>query len=351
MKRVPKIFLYRLGSDPEFLYVRKADLDYIITPANTILGKDKNKTTKSFIGTDSRPVIAEIRPSPCRNLKRHMYDLAYALHTSQQYIDEKHSGLEMFAQPYLSNETLGGHIHMSGFIACPTYRKLASLGYTINKENNFHPLGGEQLTVTPSLQTEVINGLNTQQILSPYTWGQVINFMMKPFEFWIQPWVQRERRNQHYGGPSSNDNVRLGPSKAPWHSDHGAYIHWEYRMPSTWLQHPWLAYAYLGLFKWTVLNLRQVSEAYFDSNPGNKHEDQPMQPDPDFHNFHPIRGAENEKNYRQLRDRIQLMQNRNNILTPDITDLFKVIEQCGEMREAWFAQSKVIDVAAWRRLL
>src|SRR5512144_3157417 len=116
MKTIPKFLLNRVGSDPEFLFVRRADLDFIITPACDILGKDKNKTTSSFIGTDNRPVLAELRPTPSHNLKRHLYDIAYALSVSQKYVDEKRAGHFLFATPHLHHETLGGHIHISGFI-------------------------------------------------------------------------------------------------------------------------------------------------------------------------------------------------------------------------------------------
>jgi hypothetical protein len=355
---VPKFHLYRMGSDPEFLFVKPADFDYTITPACSILGKDKAKTAASFIGCDNRPVIAEIRPTPSRNLKRHMYDLAYALHTAQQYVAQKHMGHELLAIPHLHNETLGGHIHVSGFLADPTWVQIAKYGWTIRADSGLVP---SPSTASESMQREIVHAINDGRLLTPYTWAQIMNWLLEPFEFWVMPWVQRENRNHHYGGPMSPDVIRLGVSTAPFARPDAVYVHWEYRLPSTWLIHPHLAYAYLGLAKLVMLNFRVVAEMWKVGPKIKKVKhlgtDPSIEPSPlnedggGLYNFHPIRPAENEQSFRVLTERLRTLREERLIVTPDIEAVFRLIEACERHRENWFARVQPINVEEWRRLL
>lgn len=354
--KIPKFQLYRMGSDPEFLFVKRADLDFIITPACTILGKDKAKTAASFIGCDNRPVIAEIRPSPSRNLKRHMYDLAYALHTAQQYIGSKHTGHDLLAIPTLHNETLGGHIHVSGFIDDPIWLEVRNYGYTWDPKHGLLPVH-PGANMPDSRMREVVPMFQQGTIITPFIWGQIMNWLLEPFENWIMPWTQRQFRNKHYGGAKHPDVVRLGVSKAPFTTEKTSYVHWEYRLPSTWLVHPHLAYAYLALAKLTILNFRLFAEAWTDSKSGSKPEidgDLPVpmgQNGEPLYNFTPMSEAANDKFMRAFADRVTALKRERLVITPDIADVFRAVEACAKARENWFARTTPINVEEWRRLL
>lgn len=360
MLRIPRFQLYRMGSDPEFLFAKKADLDFIITPACTILGKDKAKTTASFIGTDSRPVIAEIRPTPSRNLKRHMYDLAYAVVKAQSYVDERHKGHVMLASPSYLNETLGGHIHVSGFLDEPMYLDMARIGYTIGNSGQFAQAPGLVTQVFPdALQRQVMTDMQSGELLTPFEWGQVLNWLLAPFEFWFQPWVQREHRNKTYGGPLHPDVVRIGTSSPPFSRAGMAYVHWEYRLPSTWLLHPYMAMAYLSLVKLVMLNFKTVAREYAEGAKAKRRkgggfivpDEAPQPANPDLYNFHPVKEAENEQHYQVFAERLSTLQRSRPIITPDISDVFRMVAVCGENREKWFSPARPVMVEEWRKLL
>ena len=76
--------------------------------------------------------------------------------------------------------------------------------------------------------------------------------------------------NGPYGVPGSIDNMRAGDSARPTrvdpaHKDH-AYYHWEYRLPTVWLVHPWMAYLYLALAKRVMTNFMTVYEYRMDGH-------------------------------------------------------------------------------------
>lgn len=357
MKNIPRFLLNRVGSDPEFLFVRRADLDFIITPACDILGKDKAKTTSSFIGTDNRPVLAELRPTPSHNLKRHLYDIAYALDVSQKYVDEKRAGHLLFATPVLHHETLGGHIHISGYIDDPIYLALGEKGYTVGHQGQFQEMPGEeQKGISQSRLEELSHAIMQQECVTPFEWGKMMGFLMDPFEEWVQPWTQREQRNQHYGAEGGpGDLVRLGTSKG-LKREGLAYVHWEYRLPSTWLVHPYLAAAYLALAKFTMINWKRVvplakavvqpkkKKAYIEGGLAA--------PSPDgLYNFKPMKAADNNGQYKLFHERLQAVMQTRPLITPDISNLAFLLGQCEQRREQWFGRTQPVMVDEWRKLL
>ena len=355
---IPKFKLYRMGSDPEVLFVRPVDFDYVITPAYDVLGRDKKKTTSSFIGTDSRPVIAEIRPNPSRNLKRHLYEVAYAIVTTQDYLDTsaRWKGLKMLAYPHLHNENLGGHIHASFFIDDPLYLKLKQYGLTFGGGGNYiASIGGQEAQRNRDLEAEVVNAIMERRCVTPLIWGQALGWLLGPFEKWVQPWVPREVRNAHYGANASADLVRLGVSKPPYNHP-GAYVHWEYRMPSTWLQHPWLAYAYLGLAKLAMLNMPTVLKFWWAENPKDTqkkpsvNEGELIGAGPPPTQFNIIKTGDPGEAGRVLRDNLAKLMPRAR-MSNDLRNLAGVIEKCAENRVEWFRRPTPVDVEAWRKLL
>lgn len=350
---IPKFQLYRMGSDPEALFVKAVDFDWVITPAYDIIGKDKKKTTSSFIGTDSRPVIAEIRPNPARNLKRHLYELAHAVVTIQDYLDStpKWKGTKMLAYPHLHGENLGGHIHASMFVDDPLYKKLKQRGFTLGVDGNYlASLGGGEAR-NRELEAEIISRMNTNSIVTPQMWGGAMGYLLTPFEKWIQPWVARETRNTHYGLHGGRDTVRLGTSHTPY-SHKNAYVHWEYRLPSTWLQHPWLAYGYLGLAKLSLLNMTRVFGLYLDEYRPKK----PKGPVPDMSlldaptNFTVVPTGDPAAAGETLRQNLARLSLGARV-SKDLASLGTVLEQCNRRRGEWFSRPTPIDVEAWRKLL
>lgn len=363
---IPKMKLYRIGSDPEALFVRPVDFDWIITPAFDIIGRDKKKTTNSFIGTDNRPVIAEIRPNPSRNLKRHLYEIAYALTTTNDYLDssEKWKGNKIMAYPYLLGENLGGHIHASMFLDDPIYLKLKATGLTVGAGGlafaDYNGNVGGFAGRNRDIETEATTAIRERKIITPNLWGRAMGFLLTPFEKWVQPWVAREARNAHYGSESSPDAVRLGTSKVPFELSKMAYVHWEYRLPSTWLQHPWLAYAYLGLAKLTLLNMAAVFGLWLADNPKMKppkHDvlggtlAEPTMGDGGMPTQFTIltHGDPREAGVAFRRNLSRVLPGAH--FSRDLANLIGVVEKCATEREKWFHKPTPIDVEAWRKLL
>jgi len=358
---IPKMKLYRMGSDPEALFVKPVDFDWIITPAYDIIGRDKKKTTASFIGTDSRPVIAEIRPNPSRNLKRHLYEIAYAITTTADYLDSsaKWKGNKLMAYPHILGENLGGHIHASMFLDDPLYLKLKSVGLTFGGGGHYlaqYNGGTGDAPRNRELETEVMQAIQTRSHITPLVWGQAMSWLLTPFEKWVQPWVAREQRNAHYGAEMSPDAVRLGTSKQPFEIPKMAYVHWEYRLPSTWLQHPWLAYAYLGIAKLGLLNMKKLMGLYLEEGKGQKKGQTVAEA------FEAPDGLGMPTQFTILKHGdpseagAAFVRNMNRLLpgahvSRDLLNLMGVVEKCAARRGAWFSKPTPVDVEAWRQLL
>ena len=360
-----RLHLSKIGSDPEFVFATPVDLDYIITPANQVLGKQKEKTLASFIGTDSRPVLAEIRPTPAHNVKRHMYDLAFAVHTTQTFLQnsDKFNQLHLVALPHLHGENLGGHVHASVYIEGKEQSALETAGCIVDMSGQLQPASPTTVVgkLPPGTADRILAMFRNGDLDTAWSLGLAFSYLLSPFERWIQPWVARELRNHQYGGDGHPDMVRFGTSKrpllkatTPWWGNSG-YVHMEYRLPSTWMHHPWLAFAYLGLLKFCVINWPLLSAAnkkddakaaykqiYMDAPPGGGG---------DYHQFKQIRVGSNEDAGRLFRERFQRLIDSGARFSADIARLSDVIQQCAGAREKWFERPRPVDVAAWRRLL
>jgi hypothetical protein len=351
--RIPKFKLHRIGSDPEVLFVREVDDQFVIMPAFEVISRDKKKTTSSFIGTDSRPVLAEIRPTPARNLKRHLHELAYALTTTTEFLQNSHRwrGTSLLAYPHLLGEHVGGHIHVSMWLDDPLYLKLKARELTVGQPHvSVTARHGGEATRSRDLDPEVQHAINNNEVIGPGSWGLIMGYLLEPFEKWIQPWVPRERRNTHYGS-TAHDLVRLGTSKPPFASP-WAYVHWEYRLPSTWLHHPWLAYAYLGLAKLTALNMARVCALATPlpkpTPPPDDSNDDPADPPT---TFTVLNVGEPEAFRAQFEMRYRQLMAGRVCVSRDLFNLERAIENCGARRREWFMIPRPLDIDAWRRLL
>src|SRR5574341_873954 len=159
------------------------------------------------------------------------------------------------------------------------------------------------------------------------------------YEMAIQPWWDRVRRNARHGGINGVGERCRQYFSIPTGSkaDKFVYAHYEYRVPSTWLCHPWLAYAYLGLMKLAILNAGRIMEQLtsFQENIVAAPNGEPA----------------NEA-YRSLfMTRFQDLV-KHGRWTNDIKGLKEIIPKTFDARAAWFEiPGQPVDIDAWRQLL
>lgn len=206
----------QLGADPEALFVRQAGSRQSIVPASLVFG---HSSLGTYIGTDGHPTPVEVRPPPSSNVLQLLATIAHAVSTLGVFAHTTRQNLALAARPIISREPLGGHIHTS----------------FITRESD--------------------------SVENKYT--RVMNYTLVPLEYAVQPWALRSERNQRYG--------RIGDYRIQHYTtlrDGYAFWHMEYRHPSTWLQHPKLAYAYLALAKLALLNWETLAVAAYDHTVG-----------------------------------------------------------------------------------
>ena len=263
--------LDRIGSDPEFMTGVYNEFEFQVVPAHKVISTNKQLTLNSFIGTDGHNSIGELRPRPCHNIRQHLYDIATALTIVDEHLksrkDLKH--VKIYASPELGGDTLAGHIHVSFFVDDPLTKEVIRIGriqglngqlvngYTCGL--NAGPPGPALLEWVPIL-ARYAEEAAAERLVTPLVMARSMAFLLEPLEWWLQPWHSRKRRNRNYG--TGLDAVRwqqdgLNPFTRPKLVEH-AWMHFEYRTPSTWLVHPWMAYTYLALAKITMVNWQLI---------------------------------------------------------------------------------------------
>ena len=257
---------HRIGSDPEGLFIKTEEFTDTLVPAPLVVGKNKTASLQSFIGTDGHAATAEFRPNPSHNIYRHLYDLAAAVHETYKVLETKESLRNTFltARPVVLNEPLGGHIHLSFFVADKLARELEKHGCFSNRgeillRNSGPSQPGETSKLTIAQTDRLADASYRGDIFELSRFIAGLSYLMTPFEMWIQPWHDRVCRNGKYGNPASLDTLARNQLHTPRPSvssvyDEMAWFHMEFRAPSTWLVHPWLAYCYLALAKLSALN-------------------------------------------------------------------------------------------------
>lgn len=267
----------RFGSDAEFGLV---DTDTRIVPASHYI---RGATAlNSFVGVDGHNATAEIRPRPSFNIRTHLLDLATAITAVRQQIP---SYITMIAPPFHKNTTYGGHIHCSFFI--------------------------RRLYKVPLIASFAL----------------ALGYLLRPLEAESQPPDLRAKRNEYYGGgtdvrtQTSTSVVRCPPEYV--------YQHLEYRMPSSWLVHPALAFAYLSCAKLCMLNFQWCVAAY------------------DKLCVVSVQKGEVLRRYQVL------LEASDTIVTPDTRDLVSALSMIETSAESWFAQSPPgkIHTQAWKKIL
>lgn len=341
-------YLNQIGSDPELLFGEILEWTPFIVSADQIITKNRQKALSAFIGTDGHMATAELRPPPAHNIRRHLYDIAVALITIDDYLksSKTRSSYKMLAQPVARNEALGGHIHVSMFISDPIFCDLLKKNY-IYSADNFVPYNRDIPTnaITAS-DVEIMRTFEQQvsrwEVPSPFVFVRVMNYLLRPFECWVQPWVGRTTRNRmraqdgtYFG---TEMDIRWMISERPNRPkfEDWAYVHYEYRGPSTWLINPWLAYAYLALVKLVVLNYNKCANLAV----GNI--TLPHQSD--------ARPA-NEKMREIFMERLARVMVAPYTITNDLTDLGHALHVIETSRSTWWNPANGIFVNDWRNLL
>ncbi len=333
------IRLHMHGSDPEFVFARIEDYDPVLIPATQIITNNRARGLNSFIGTDGHASTAELRPPPAHNIRRHLYDIAVALDAVDARLEERSKNdkvkLSMIATPMVSGEPLGGHIHTSFFVNHAGMAHAKRINYIYSSagwdqvDSNIPPTSLSELDrkVLREVERESRDGL----LPTIPNFATAMHYLVQTFEKWVQPSTRRSQRNQRYGG--ERDGIRWMPTKPPAmpkYSDH-AYFHLEYRVPSTWLVHPWLAYAYFALSKLTVLNFPRVYELAINT--------------PTMMEY-----ASTDDARDAFLKRLALVTDGGK-QTRDLYDLGNVLTFIGQNRLTWCIPGRSIDIGAWKELL
>lgn len=356
-----KVRLYRIGTDPEFVFGTLIDGVVTVVPAIDIVSFTKEKHLNTFIGTDNHGCTAELRPAPAHNIYRVLYEMAQAIDHMDGWLKQKprDGKIYLFAHPSLPSppghtnqggEHMGGHIHTSMFVEDPLLLSLYknNLVVTVSNENGpiekwdpNLPIGAGHLDFL-ALSNKVNQRKKKGDLFTPIVYARTLNWLLLPFERYVQNWQLRLIRNGHYGGHEGDKMVRVNVSHPPANMGERfancAYLHYEYRMPSTWMTHPWLAYAYFALVKITMQNFDKVFEAAKSSKLS------------DIAEYEKIAG--NNGSYRTLfEERFSALQNAGLRISNDCADFLTALDKVAQNRAQWVQPNMPIDVAAWRTVL
>ena len=260
------VSLYRIGSDPEALAVRLIKTGSKPTPqlinATVLVGENRDHTLQSFIGCDGHAATMELRPPPCHNVQWHLVKIADGLgHIRGALDNEAEAGgapTALLAQPNLGRETCGGHIWVSLYYRSKLAEQMVHQAGVV-----YSPERGELLRSNQILPTTEERRWNTQRYrdlaangdeLSVELCWRKVHHLVGPLEEAVFGGARANR-----AAVVSDPFVRLPTSQATidnpsLYREGMAYFRFEYRYPTTWLSHPTLALAYLGLAKLAILN-------------------------------------------------------------------------------------------------
>ena len=326
-----KLRRFLIGADPEFLFGYTHEWTWQRVNATVFL-QGENRLT-NFIGTDGHASTAELRPRPSHNLGRILGDLAFALSMCHKRAAVEKQGL--FAAPLIEGESLGGHIHLSFSVDDAAQVNLLRRGW-------YHD-GTRLVTLGATTSLEDFTGLQEclykvviGNAVSPLLVTAQLDYLLLPLEYWLQPWYHRLQRNRSYG--VGGDVMRIGHTMVP-PSPGSSEVRWhlEYRRPSTWLQHPAVAFAYLGTAKIVLLNWEKIRENI-------RWPPDPVPPGP--------AKPDNERWFHVFSDRLSHLMTKTPTLTPDLHNYREtVLGLLREKRNEILNPTLPIDIEAWRRLV
>lgn len=332
---IHKLRLHLAGSDPEWI-IGQADLDgwdVQTQDAVVILGVARADALQTYIGVDGHATVGEFRPPPSHNVRLHLFHLAHAINRVAAFLEtHPQKRLGLYASPMFQGEPMGGHLHLSVQFHDPKF-------FPVFNQANLLRYRGRDVSLSPQKKISVpepLIGLATayrQAECEPLVFTgdwilSLLQTLLVPWEYAIQPWHARRDRHAHYGQDHDiirwGDSVRPGTVPPEW-----SYCHLEYRTPSTWLKSPRLAYSYLGLLKFAILNWRILSEF------------SPKLP--------PLESRiDAEKCFRAFWEHVRTQAPR---YTPDLVALDDALKSLLENRRSDMNPHSPIDIPAWRRLL
>ena len=253
------------GSDPEFSFGLTDDKQRVfIHPADKVVGGEREVRMRSFIGTDGHANTAELRPPPCHNVYWHMIKIADALKVVRAGMAEESRKLDRpvvaVAQPSLGpEETMGGHVWVSMWYHSKLSAKICNKAGMIfypdhNEALSFRLISGkkrERLT-GGELQDYTDRARMDQELTVDLPWKKM-HYLIWPLELMLFGTARQDRsanvRDKYFRFPDS-----LTPQDLACMREDAAYLRFEYRIPTSWLSHPMLAYGYLGLAKLAIQN-------------------------------------------------------------------------------------------------
>ena len=244
----------KVGADPEFGVVElDDDLDLLNQSAARALNVPG--AGPSFIGVDGHNATGELRPPPCRNINNLVLHTGIGLRYTHSYLQKYAVGAQLWARPTVQNEYMGGHIHVSFTYDDADFYKMVYEHGQMLRSGEFIPY--------PNLMQRNMGGVFQRRCLdlestwpTPTNFASTLNWLVEPFEYWIQPWNSRRKRADHYGNPLDVRITHHDPRNA---AGKIGYFQYEYRFPSTWLYDPMLTYCYLALAKLCFLNWGQIA--------------------------------------------------------------------------------------------
>lgn len=274
----PRLQFHRLGSDAEFAFASGKDwvLSLEAAPVHIKLSRERGMRPDQWIGLDGHTAVAEIRAAPARNVWLHLINLAEAISHLEAYCTPK--SLYAVAQPTFRGEPLGGHIHLSFWLPPDISPPISWRGNLVvntsppareERPIRFDPQEGF-VEVTPEEAPFPVEPAPPGRTVAraALSVGYSLDLMIDaldrvllPFEWAAQNNPLVAERQELY-----RDIIRPARSTNP-RPDRPNYVHIEYRRPSTWLIHPWMAYCYLALVKLVMLNIPHVSSRKYSGAP------------------------------------------------------------------------------------
>lgn len=336
---------WKIGSDPEFVLVDNRDWRQRLYSAQDVLIQDRHAGLVSVIGLDGHASTAELRPAPAHNVRYHMWQIGQALLATRDHLQKKPQTAHLLpcASPVILGERLGGHIHTSFFMNAPH----ASLGklledYILRDNGELQPVVNRAVQLSNALLSTAMRTFQDSPfMLTMSRYLKVMNYLMRPLEIWLQPWFTRIERNRRYG--EGDDLIRWNQEKvrpsgvAHLSLENGwSYHHIEYRLPSTWLVSPDMAYLYLATAKLSLLAYEHILQNVGDDNLPNYHDDQID-----------IRKFEEIYQYR-LATILAAVRHK---LSKDLLDLPRIASRIEKRREAWANPLHGIELEAWAKFI
>ncbi len=331
------------------LFTKDADFALVKVPSLDILQCDKAMGLTTFIGCDAHPATAEIRPTATRSIPAHLMEVAHGIAAIDKYLAKpQFNKIKLMALPFVDDEALGGHIHISFFVDEPNTRIAMDRANQVYHVGNLRTYNKAFPSVPSDLTDDECRAVadyteaaKMGEAFTPEVVCKVLNHLVLPFENWVQPWQEREKRvfwcdhGNHYNNDANYLIRWVNGTRPAALFPRFAYLHVEYRQPSTWLQHPALAYVYFALVKLVMANFDKVRDATAATKP------LAIESSPANQVFKEV-----------FHERLTRLTEQGLRWPGDTKALMKMVALCGDSREEWYSnRNKGVCYSAWKELL